>query len=188
MSWTEWLHFHFSLSCTGEGNGNPLQCSCLENPRDGGAWWTAVYGVAQSRTRLTLCHPKDYSPPDTSVHGIFQARVLEWGVIAFSAFSSSSKLILEKGSNWPRLGHIPFPGPITVPRRMRWGDWLGLRVYDWLLLPLLPRPLPSATPPVYSKGRVLQFGSLASITWNDRGATPYKKKLFWKDKIGSFLF
>ena len=49
---TEWLHFHFSLSCTGEGNGNPLQCSCLENPRDGRAWWASVYGVAQSRTRL----------------------------------------------------------------------------------------------------------------------------------------
>ena len=49
---TERLHFDFSLSCTGEGNGNPLQCSCLENPRDGGAWWAAVYGVAQSWTRL----------------------------------------------------------------------------------------------------------------------------------------
>ena len=49
---TEWLHFHFSLSCIGEGNGNPLQYSCLENPRDGGAWWAAVYGAAQSRTRL----------------------------------------------------------------------------------------------------------------------------------------
>ena len=49
---TERLYFHFSLSCTGEGNGNPLQCSCLENPRDGGAWWAAVYGAAQSRTRL----------------------------------------------------------------------------------------------------------------------------------------
>ena len=47
---TERLHFHFSLSCIGEGNGNPLQCSCLENPRDGGAWWAAVYGVAQSDT------------------------------------------------------------------------------------------------------------------------------------------
>ena len=49
---TEWLHFHFSLSCIGEGTGNPLQCSCLENPRDGGAWWAAVYGVAQHQTRL----------------------------------------------------------------------------------------------------------------------------------------
>ena len=43
---------HFSLSCNGEGNGNPLQYSCLEDPRDGGAWWAAVYGVAQSWTRL----------------------------------------------------------------------------------------------------------------------------------------
>ena len=49
---TEQLHFHFSLSCIEEGSGNPLQCSCLENPRDRGAWWAAVSGVAQSRTRL----------------------------------------------------------------------------------------------------------------------------------------
>jgi len=49
---TEQLHFHFSLSCIGEGNGNPLQCSCLENPRGGGTWWAAVSGVTQSRTRL----------------------------------------------------------------------------------------------------------------------------------------
>ena len=48
----ERLHFHFSLSCIGEGNGNPLQCTCLENPREGGAWWAAVYGVAQSQTQL----------------------------------------------------------------------------------------------------------------------------------------
>ena len=60
---TERLHFHFSLLRIGEGNGNPLQCSCLENPRDKGAWWAAVYGVAQSRTLLkglssssSLCH------------------------------------------------------------------------------------------------------------------------------------
>ena len=49
---TEWLHFHFSLSRIGEGNGNPLQCSCVENRWDGGAWWAAVYGVIQSQTRL----------------------------------------------------------------------------------------------------------------------------------------
>ena len=105
---TERLLFYFSLSCIGEGNGNPLQCSCLENPRDGGAWWAAIYGVAQSRTRLKwlssigdiqyyicyavaaaaakslqscliLCDPIDSSPPGSSIHGIFQARVLEWG-------------------------------------------------------------------------------------------------------------
>ena len=49
---TEQLHFHFSLSCIGEGNGNSLQCSCLQNTRDGGAWWAAVYGFAQSQTQL----------------------------------------------------------------------------------------------------------------------------------------
>ena len=49
---TERLHFHFSLSYIGEGNGNPLQCSCLETPRDGGAWWAAIYGVTQSQTQL----------------------------------------------------------------------------------------------------------------------------------------
>ena len=67
---TEWLHFHFLLSCTGEGNDNPLQCFCLENPRDGGTWWAAIYGVAQSQTQLKRlssssssrysCHGKEY--------------------------------------------------------------------------------------------------------------------------------
>ena len=52
LDMTRRLHFYFSLSCIGEGNGNPLQCSCLENPRDGGTWWAAIYGVAQSQTRL----------------------------------------------------------------------------------------------------------------------------------------
>ena len=63
---TERLHFDFSLSCFGERNGNPLQCSCLENPRDSGAWWATVYGVAQSQTRLkrlsssssSICQPQ----------------------------------------------------------------------------------------------------------------------------------
>ena len=61
---TERLHFHFSLPCVGEGNGNPLQCSCLENPRDGGARWAAVYGVTQSRTRL-----KRLSSSSSSIQG-----------------------------------------------------------------------------------------------------------------------
>ena len=63
---TDRLHFHLSLSCIGEGNGNPLQYPCLENPRDGGAWWAAVYGVAQSRRRL-----KGFSGGSSSsgVHG-----------------------------------------------------------------------------------------------------------------------
>ena len=59
---TELLHFHFSLSRIGEGNGNPLRCSCLGNPRDGGAWWAAVYGVAQSWTRLKRLSSSSSSP------------------------------------------------------------------------------------------------------------------------------
>ena len=57
---TERLHFHSSLSCFGEGNGNPLQCSCLENPRDGGGWWAAVFGVTQSRTWLKWLSSSKY--------------------------------------------------------------------------------------------------------------------------------
>ena len=64
---TERLHFHFSLSCFGEGNCNPLQCSFLENPRDGGAWWTAVSGVAQSGTWLKrLSSSSSYSSPTST--------------------------------------------------------------------------------------------------------------------------
>ena len=104
---TERLHLHFSLSCIGGGNGNPLQCSCLENPSDGEAWWAVVYGVAQSWTRLkrlsssslhkgvaqfssvtqscpTLCDPIDGSPTGFPVTGILQARILEWVAISFS--------------------------------------------------------------------------------------------------------
>ena len=63
---TERLHFHFLLSCIEEGNGNPLQCSCLENPRDREAWWAAVYGVAQSRTRLKQLSSSSSSKSEVS--------------------------------------------------------------------------------------------------------------------------
>ena len=64
-------YFHFSLSCIGEGNGNPLQCSCLENPRDGGVWWAAIYGVTQSRTRL-----KQLSSSSSRVSSILKKHIL----------------------------------------------------------------------------------------------------------------
>ena len=75
---TERFHFHFSLWCIGEGNGNPLQCSCLENPRDGGAWWAAVYGVAQSWTRL-----KRVSSSSSST---FWDKVRIWVLLLISVF------------------------------------------------------------------------------------------------------
>ena len=73
---TERLHFHFSLFCIGEGNGNPLQCSCLENPRDGGAWCAAIYGVAQSRTQLKRLISSSSSRPCL---GISELKWMEMG-------------------------------------------------------------------------------------------------------------
>ena len=85
---TEQLHFDFSLSCTGEGNGHPLQYSCLENPRDGGAWWAAVYGGAQSWTRLKRLSSSSRSnifPGDPDAVGLgtthfLKLFILHWGI------------------------------------------------------------------------------------------------------------
>ena len=113
---TERLHFHFSFSCIGEGNGNPLQCSCLENPRGRRAWWAAIYGVAHSRTRQkqlsssssssnsvyhnypvhawvharwcpTLSDLMDCSLQDFCIHWISQARLVQWVAISYSKLS-----------------------------------------------------------------------------------------------------
>ena len=97
---TERLHFHFSLSCIGEGNGNPLQCSCLENPRDGGAWWAAVYGVAQSRTWLKrlssssskgfLCTHSPYSNLDTGMLFLLFSTPARYGSPGHSQYTVQS--------------------------------------------------------------------------------------------------
>ena len=150
---TERLHFHFSLSHT-EGNGNPLQCSCLENPKDRGAWWAAVYGVAERWTRLkrlsssssslfncyekaqkliqapspmhesevaqscpTLRHTMDCSLPGSSIHGILQARVLEWGAIAFSDLNKLGGLKQQKcnfSHFWSQKTKIEVSGRATL--------------------------------------------------------------------------
>ena len=68
---TKQLHFHFSLSCIGEGNGNPLQYSCLENPRGGGAWWAAVHGAAQSQTRLKRLSSSSSCSGQSMIYQIF---------------------------------------------------------------------------------------------------------------------
>ena len=105
---TEWLHFHFSLSCPGEGSGNPLQCSCLENPRDGGTWWASVYEVTQSQTRLKRLSSSsssvrcsvlsDFATPWTgsSGQGILQVRILEW--VAFLSPEDFSYPGIQLGS------------------------------------------------------------------------------------------
>ena len=84
---TERLHFHFSLSCIGEGNGNPFQCSCLENPRDGGAWWAAIYGVTQNRTRLKWRSSSSKGP---ETHTICNQK----GSLLIERDKSNSSLIL----------------------------------------------------------------------------------------------
>ena len=94
---TERLHFHFSLSCTGEGNGNLLEYSCLENPRDGGAWWAAICGVAQSRIQLTRLNSSSSSPQSSHF-------------ISFQ-FSSVSQSCLSLWSHGLQHTRPPCPSP-----------------------------------------------------------------------------
>ena len=90
---TERLHFHFSISCIGEGNGNPLQSSCLENPRDGGAWWAAIYGVTQSRTRLKWLSSSS-SNSKNSTEQCDREEFL-WPTLRYSFFWLSSAALLS---------------------------------------------------------------------------------------------
>ena len=105
---TGWLNFHFSLSCISGGNGNPLQCSCLENLRDGGAWWAALYGVAQSRTRLKRLSSSSmllmyfrpsssYSLDENKVNSLFYTLViLLLNPLIFSLWNKDVKEALVK--------------------------------------------------------------------------------------------
>ena len=93
---TERPHFHFSLSCIGEGNSNPLQCSCLENPRDGGAWWAAIYGVKQSRAQLKRLSSIDWWCSSFSV----LVHYLLWLLLFESLFKSFTYLINEMSYFW----------------------------------------------------------------------------------------
>ena len=119
---TERLHFHFSLLCFGGGNGNPLQCSCLENPRDGEAWWAAVYGVAQSRTGLKQLSSSS-SNTNTNIWG--KDKVKKWkGECPSLSFTSYN---LDSSPNH-QIETIGPKGIATTP------------VIEFLSLCLLPRP------------------------------------------------
>ena len=96
---TEQLHFHSSLSHVGEGNGNPLQCSCLENPRDGGAWWAAVYGITRSQTQLKWLSSSSSSHPEMGAVarvGSRQAMVIQAQPIHNSLFGPNAEWILRQ--------------------------------------------------------------------------------------------
>ena len=102
---TERLHFHFSLSCIGEGNGNPLQCSCLENPRDGEAWWAAVYGVAQSWTGLERLSSSSSSSMDSENYQKAESIFLLSSALKVTYFQcvSSLKCVGGKERSWELL-------------------------------------------------------------------------------------
>ena len=100
---TERLHFHFSLSCTGEGNGNPLQCSCLENPRNGGAWWAAVYGVTRSQTRLKRLSSSSISMWSISLINFRRLNLFWWIKWRLKIVQRESYLpTKERELHWPQ--------------------------------------------------------------------------------------
>ena len=133
---TERLHFHFSLAHIGEGNCNPLQCSCLENPRDGGAWWAAVYGVAQSRTRLkqrssssssVVIFRKHYVITFSQVDCLFAAKqgkekvkvkalVTQWAQLCENSWTVACQAPLStEFSRQEYWSGLPFPSPRDLP-------------------------------------------------------------------------
>ena len=125
---TERLHFHFSLSCSGEGNGNPLQCSCLENPRDGGAWWAAVYEVAQSWTRLKRLSSSSSSHADSTQQQCFQQEQPSLPTIVLRIPWGSFPMYLHCSHCWK--SHLRFscwdPIPPLTLERPFWKVCLGL--------------------------------------------------------------
>ena len=119
---TERLHFHFSLSCIAEGNGNPLQCSCLENPRDGGAWWAVVSGVAQSWTRLKRLGSSNVSELFKGSMGISFPRVAFFFFFSFQVFN---KPVVYHNYSLPQAAFKQLT--LNVLYKCPWGKKLSLR-------------------------------------------------------------
>ena len=133
---TERLHFHFSLLCIGEGNGNTLQCSCLENPKDGRAWWAAIYGVTQSRTQLKrLSSSSSSSSPSQQMKAIFPS---------ITRGLSSKAVVLKGAGHTPSLclrhmhSRVLSPRERILPPGFRtFGDGSpaqGFLLYSWQLI------------------------------------------------------
>ena len=148
---TERLHFHFSLSCIGERNGNPLQCSCLENPRDKGAWWAAVYGVVQSRILLKWLS----SSSSISIELMMPSKhlILCHPLLLPSIFPSirffSKELALS--IRWPKYWNFSF----SISPSSEYSGFISFRI-DWLDLLIVQGTLSS----------LLQYhDSKASILW-----------------------
>ena len=129
---TERLLFHFSLSCIGEGNGNPLQCSCLENPRDGGAWWAAISGVTQSWTRL-----KQLSSSSSSISlVVFKIFLKKYFSVIFLVWLSWYLSFDFANLHKPLNGHLPgdlkffaIVSANILPHSLSHLLWFSLQVY-----------------------------------------------------------
>ena len=138
---TERLHFHVSVSCIEEGNGNPLQCSCLENPKDRGAWWAAVYGVMQSQTRLKRQQQQQASLSITnsqsslklmSIESVMPSSYLILCLLLLPPIPPSIKVFSNESTlhmRWPKYWSFSFS---IIPSKEHPGlmffrmDWLDL--------------------------------------------------------------
>ena len=117
---TEWFPFHFSLSCIGEGNGTPLQYSCLENPRDGGAWWAAVYGVTLSRTRLKWQQQQQQSVRRTKTFGKVWWQISYQNQCNQKTVSNIFNVLMYEGQNLLNLNFIFSKNIFYIWKWNRW--------------------------------------------------------------------
>ena len=197
----ELLHFHFSLSCIGEGNGNPLQCSCLEKPRDGGAWWAAVYGVAHSRTwlkrlssssssrDLTFQVPMQYCSLQHQTLLPYQSLPQLWIVFGLGCFwfGSVSSFFLELFLHWSpvtdwaptNLGSSSFSVlflPFQTVHRV-----LKARILKWLAIPF-------SSGPHFVRTLHRDLSVLGGPTWHAHSFTELDKAVLHVIKLISFLW
>ena len=112
---TEWLHFRFSLSCVGEGNDNLLQYSCLENPRDRGSWWTAIYGVAQGWTQL-----KRLSNSSSSSSMYHKIHPFKMYISVVLGYSQSCTTITTNFRTFLSPQEVPYPLAVTLHSSLLW--------------------------------------------------------------------
>ena len=176
---TERLHFHFSLLCIGEGNGNSLQCSCLENPRDGGAWWAALCGVAQSRTRRKQLSSSSSSPVRDQTHALGEeaCNINHWATrevltgflynfFFFRKYFCKNISVFQIAS-LPQLRDLLF----SIHRAIYWGPYAGLQadilyvfsVNGWISHKVSPRGVVRRT---VQRARSLTFRS-SSLSWGE---------------------